>query len=173
MAAASGAIMAGMSINQGIQDSANKRLSGKIQAQVAESNARFAEIQSEDAIRRGGKAESEYRGQAARVISDQRTSFAGQGVQVNTGTAAAIQDETAIIAEEQALQIRSNAWREAWGYKVQAQGYSSAGKFAQMSANNDAKNSLITGGMRGLEYGAQSWDAYDKRAAEKKKNGDK
>lgn len=163
MAAAASVIMAGMSLNQGIQDNANKRLAGKIQAQIAEQNARFADIQGQDAIDRGAKAESQYRDQVKRVIGDQRASYAGQGVEVNSGSAQAVQDETAVIGEEQALTIRSNAWREAWGYKVQAAGYQSGGAFAQMQANNEGRNSLITGGMKSLEYGSDAYDRYSKK----------
>ena len=55
------------------------------------------------------------------------------------------------------MTIENNAWREAWGYKVQA--VSGQGQAAQtrLAANNVMDNTLLTGGLQAANYGAQAY----------------
>jgi hypothetical protein len=56
------------------------------------------------------------------VIGTQRAEFAAQGVDVGSGSAVDVQKDTAYQGEIDALTLRTNAAREAWGYTVEAQG---------------------------------------------------
>jgi hypothetical protein len=101
---------------------------GKAQQEVAESeaqlsdyNAQVAQVQAQDAIARGGEKESTFRSQVRGVIGSQRAGFAGANVDVGYGSAADVQADAAFLGELDALTIRNNAAREAWGYKVQAE----------------------------------------------------
>lgn len=90
------------------------------EADMQEYNAKVAELQAEDASQRGDIQASRYKEQIRAVVGRQRTAYGAQGVDVASGTPLAVQADTTAIGEMDALQLKSNAAREAWGYKVEA-----------------------------------------------------
>ena len=127
---------------------------GNYEAQIAETNARYADLAAEDTLARGDKTSSQVRREGKRVKGAQRAGFAGQGVDVNTGTAQAVQDSTETLSEMDALTVKNNAWREAWGYKTQAQDYRAQGRMARLSTKFDRATTLLTGGLQTIRSGA-------------------
>ncbi len=123
---------------------------GIYQQQIAESNARSLETMAGDSLERGKQASSLVRQKAKSLKGSQRAGYAGQGVDVNSGTALAVQDETFTMGELDALTVKNNAWREAWGYKVEAQQTRAGGRFGSIANRNAASNTLLTGGLGGL-----------------------
>lgn len=118
---------------------------GAYQKEMYDTNARLAGYQAEDAIRRGNQEAINYKTQAKKTIGAQRAALAASGVDISDGSALDIQQETAAQGAEGALQIKNNAWREAWGYRVQANQYSAQGYMAKSAADFQAKNTLLTG----------------------------
>jgi hypothetical protein len=101
---------------------------GRAQQQVAESeaaladyNAHIADLQAPDAIERGAEQESRFRTQVRDLVAKQRTGFAAGGIDVNYGSAAAVQADATMLGELDARTIRTNAIREAWGFQVQGE----------------------------------------------------
>jgi hypothetical protein len=92
-------------------------------AQQSEFNAHVADLQAADATTRGAEEESRFRTSVRGLIGSQRAGFAGQGVDVGSGSALDVQADAAYLGELDALTIRSNAAREAWGYQVQSENY--------------------------------------------------
>lgn len=129
------------------------------QRNVAEINSKLADLKGEDALQRGEDAARDYKKQVNRMIGSQRAAFAAQGVDVGYGSAADIQADTATQGELDILTIRSNAFREAWGYKVEANNYTAQGQFAEMGGNMQANNTLLTGGVAALGSGLQAYSA--------------
>lgn len=192
---ASSAALGAGAINSGVSaynQSEALKMQGEYQKQIYEQNTRFAEAQSTDAIRRGDKdaVERLRRGNRdvstikknrAQTIGAQRASLAAQGLDIESGSAADIQAETAALGAEDmisadeaakldALTIKNNAWREAWGFKVQAFDYSTRGQLALSTSQNQARNTLVTGGLQTLNYGLQSYDTYSKNKSTKGKS---
>jgi hypothetical protein len=99
-------------------DAANA--AGESEAKRDEYNAGIADLQAQDALARGAVDESRFRTSVRGLIGSQRAGFAAQGVDVGSGSAADVQADAAYLGELDALQIRSNAAREAWGYRVEA-----------------------------------------------------
>lgn len=95
----------------------------RYQQQVAENNKKIAEWQAQDALERGRIEEIEHRRQVGGLIGTQRAALAGAGVEVDTGTAAELTADTAQVGELEAQNIRANAEREAYGYRIQAYNY--------------------------------------------------
>ena len=77
-------------------------------------------MQSQDAIARGTEAENSYRTQVRGIIGQQRAGIAANNIDVAFGSAVDTQADAAFLGELDALTIRTNAAREAWGYDVQA-----------------------------------------------------
>jgi hypothetical protein len=91
----------------------------RYQAQVAENNRIIAEQQAKDAEMRGQMAEDARRQQTRALIGRQRTALAANGVMVDDGSALDITSDTAAQGEIDALTLRANAAREAYGYRAQ------------------------------------------------------
>jgi hypothetical protein len=117
------------------------------QKSQANTNAVYAEMQGADAIKRGDKEARALKGQGKKLIGSQRAAAAAQGIEVDSGSALDTQEDTAGLVAEDALTIKNNAWREAWGYKVQASNYQGQGAMAGLAAKNTSRSSLVTGGL--------------------------
>lgn len=120
---------------------------GSYEANEHAFNARIAELQGDDAIRRGEEDQQAIRLERRRMIGRQRASAASQGVDVNAGSALAAQEETAYYGELDAQTAKTNAYLEALGYKSQAIEQSGQAKMKKLAAKYGARNTLLTGGM--------------------------
>jgi hypothetical protein len=120
--------------------------SGKINQNIAETNAKVTDFQATDAINRGKIEEDNLRLEVRRVIGAQRAAYAGQNVDVNEGSASVAQEDTAYLGELDALTIRNNAAREAYGYKVESFNQRSQGSLDRMRGTTQAATTLLTAG---------------------------
>lgn len=84
-------------------------------------NAAVAELQAKDALDRGTQEEQRFRAGVRGIIGAQRAGFAASNIDVGFGSALDVQADAAELGELDALTIRTNAAREAWGYKVEAE----------------------------------------------------
>jgi len=134
------------------QSQAEKTL-GAYRKQVANQNASLADMQADDATMRGDVAAQRQRARTASAVGSIRAGMASQGVDVNSGSASDVQASTAGIGALDELTIKNNAWREAWGYRVQSFQATSQGRYAEQAANNQSNQTLLTGGMTALTYG--------------------
>jgi hypothetical protein len=91
------------------------------QAKLAEYNASVADLQAKDAVQRAAESESNFRSGVRGMIGAQRAGFAAGNIDVAYGSAIDVQADAAYLGELDALTIRTNGVREAWGFKVQAQ----------------------------------------------------
>ena len=143
------------------------------QATVARNNATYADTQATDATNRGSLAEKQYRLQVSQLAGRQRASLAANGVVVDSGSALDITTDTATLGEQDALTIRSNAAREALGYKQQAYNFRSDASGYDATAGldimkgNAAASAAQTGMLSTLIGGAGSvaskWYSYNQK----------
>lgn len=133
-------------------------------AGVAEANAQASDYRAKDAIERGAIDEATHRTQVKQLIGRQRTALAAQGQDLASGSALDVQVDTAKQAEPDALTIRANAAREAWGYKMtgfnersQAVDLRAQGQIAKARGRNAAVQTILTDGTKLLyqKYGSQ------------------
>lgn len=89
-------------------------------AGISDYNAHVAELQAADAVTRGQLEEQRYRTQVRGIVAGQRAGLAGANVDVNSGSALDVAADAATLGELDALTIRTNAARQAWGFQVQA-----------------------------------------------------
>lgn len=164
---ATGLIAAGGLLVQAVSSSASaygqseaQKLQGAYQQKIASNNAELATLQSDDAIRRGEQSATNINTKARVIVGAQRAGFASQGVDVNSGSAADVQADTAAMSAADARTVRINAMREAWGYKVQALDATSRGQMAAFSADNESRNTLLTGGLKTIGYGFKAGTTF-------------
>jgi hypothetical protein len=150
--------------------------SANAEADMMDYNASVAEIQAEQTVEQGAVEAARYKEQMEGVVGAQRVAFAGQGVDVSSGSALAVQADTQAIAEMDALQIKSNAARQAWGYKVEAYDSKKRALYARHegvmlakagTANAWAQGIQGVGGMlsTGLNYSAMRYGFDTPRSA--------
>lgn len=82
-------------------------------------NAKLGEIRAQDAEARGLLKESRFKGQVSQLQATQRSALAASGIQVDVGTAGDIVSETAFLGNLDALTIRHNTAKEAFGFRAQ------------------------------------------------------
>jgi len=131
----------------------NSYQQGKYLDEVAKVNAGISNQAAKDAIARGSQEADQQRIYTGQVIGSQRTGFAGNGIDVNTGTAGQIQNDTAALGELDALTIINNAAREAYGYKVQAMDQRQQGRLARWQGNMAATGSILGGIEKAVTFG--------------------
>lgn len=161
-AASSGANAIGTAAQTYSQSQAIKA-QGRFQKNQLEFNASVAELQAEDAITRGNKEALNKRKQSKQVIGSQRAALAAQGIEVNADTASQIQEDTAGLAAEDIITIKNNAWREAWGYRVQAQDLRTQAAMAKSAARFNQTQTILTGGLqfaRDVSGGVKDYHSY-------------
>lgn len=122
------------------------------QAAVDRNNAKVAEWQAQDAEQRGKEEERKRRLLTGQQKGAQRTAFAANGIDLGSESVAETLADTEMIGELDALTIRSNAKREAYGYRVQGANYNAsavnntfAGKNAKAAANTKATSTILGG----------------------------
>jgi len=91
------------------------------QAELAEYNAAIADIQARDTEVTGDQAAQRFRSRTKGLIGEQRAGIAAGNIDVGYGSAVDVQADAALLGELDALTVRTNAAREAWGFRVEAE----------------------------------------------------
>lgn len=133
---------------------------GNYEASLHRINAQLAEEQAADAIARGHEAEGRHRRGARQMAGAQRARLAAQGIAVDSGSALDIQAETHALSELDALTIRNNAKREAWGFRVDAWNSRVRGQLSQQAGRNEARMARQRGYSTLLTGATQAYDLY-------------
>lgn len=142
-AVASGA-RTGMGFMQDQQEAQGASLRGRFENDVAERNAQIAEKQGADASNLGELEANRERGQTGQEISSGRAAAGASGADVSTGSAAAQTASQQLIGDVDALTIRNNAARQAWGFDVQAANERMQGRLAQLAGENEAATDRVS-----------------------------
>ena len=126
------------------------------QAAVADANARIAEINAQTELADGQQRIATATAQYGRLKSSQRAALGANGVAIDEGSAADVQQSTDALREADKAQLEINAMRSAFGQRTQA-GMARANA-AGISPGMAAATSLLGSG--GLV--AQRWYQFGK-----------
>jgi hypothetical protein len=130
------------------QRNANRaaEMRGEFEAGLLETQAGMLGESALDVERRADIEVGRHRAAARRLKGAQRASMAAQGLDLASGSAAAIQEETEFLSELDALTIKNDAAREAWGYRVAAWDARGRAALARMGGGGPSPYStLLTG----------------------------
>lgn len=111
---------------------------------TGERNARLGELQAQDTLARGNIDEERYLRYVAQVTGGQKAAFGQRNVK-RSGTAIDLLADTEQVGGENALTIRNDAAREAWGLRVGAADDRRYGRAARPQSQYAAGGSLLTG----------------------------
>lgn len=133
------------------------------QSQVARRNQDLMARQSADALQRGQMAEENRRRLMQQQLGQQTARLAAHGTDLE-GSPLDILGDTRAAGELDALTIRANATREAYGYHVQGLGYSNQSILESTRAANSVytPNYLGAGGslLAGASTLAERWKRF-------------
>jgi glucan-binding YG repeat protein len=150
----------------GVQQAQAQKAAGQAQEAQAKENAKAANVQAQNAVLTGQIEEDRRRQQTRRMLATQRTAFAANNVDMSSGSAADILGDTAAIGEQDALTIRANAAREAWGYKVDANNSMNQGRMANAAAKNNATGTYLTTAGNAMSQGSQiDWSSFSSKSS--------
>jgi len=107
------------------------RAAAESMAGLHEYNASIARMQAADAIERGAEDEARFRQSLNLLIGTQTAATAANNIDVNYGSAVDVRADAAFLGEMDALTIRTNAAREAWGFNVAATDYGMRAEIAR------------------------------------------
>lgn len=166
---ASGSIMAGMYGVQAInaystgQNNANAiKGQAAYTSMIARSNERLSEMSAIDALKQGDLAAGKIRRDASRVRGAQKVNLAAQGIDINSGSAVDLQTETETMSQYDIDTAKNNAWRAAWGYRVQANNFEGQARMAEIGGKYGARATVLTAGIQAAGYAAQAGYQYQK-----------
>ncbi len=124
----------------------SQKAEGRYNEAVAKNNAAAAEAQAKQSEQLGSIDEDRQRARMRQMIGKQRAAFAANNIDSSSGTALDLISETAQFGEEDALAIRANAARDAWGFRTQGMNYRAQGTLARAQARNQGTATLLSTG---------------------------
>lgn len=136
----------------------------KYNAKVADMNARISDRRAIDALERGKIEEQSKRREVAQLRGRQEAAMAANGVDLSFGSPLETLVDTAVIGELDALTVRSNASREAYGFKVDAANKVADGNLSRMNAKASRTAGYLSAAGTLLSGGADAWGSYRKRS---------
>lgn len=141
------AVQAGASIYGGIQA---QRMAGQ--------QRRVANRMAEGVLQRGAFEAEQYQRQLDQLIGRQTVGIAAQDIDLTSGTAALIGEQTREAGAQDLAQIRENARLEAWGIRRQ-------GAINARGLQNQAIGSFLSAGTTLLTspFGQDSWSRFTGR----------
>lgn len=135
----------GLSLASGVMGASNSISQGNYQSSLLRQNAVLKNQAADEALIAGNTSADWQRVKANQAIGTQRSVQAANGIDVNSGSSAQLQDDTAMLGELDALTIQNNAAREAYGYRVQASQDIANSKQVKKNAKNSALGSILGG----------------------------
>ncbi|MBA4359811.1 MAG: hypothetical protein C0411_03650 [Pseudomonas sp.] len=129
----------------GMMGAQNAKQEGAYNSGMLKQNAAFKDQTAQETLNAGDTSADWQRVRAGQAVGTQRSAQAANGIDVNSGSAAQLQDDTAMLGELDALTIQNNAAREAYGYKTQAQQDRSNAQQVLTNAGNKATGSILGG----------------------------
>ncbi len=129
----------------GMMGAQNAKQEGAFNSSMLTGNAALKDQAAQETINAGDTSADWQRVRTGQAVGTQRSVQAANGIDVNSGSAAQLQDDTAMLGELDALTIQNNAAREAYGYKVQAKQDRLNATQVTTNAGNKATGSILGG----------------------------
>jgi hypothetical protein len=145
-------VAGGMALYGAISKGQAEKEAADANASALRRNAQLSELAAADARARGEEAASRVVMQGENVKGVQEVAYAGQGVDISSGSAARTVADTATITKMDEVTARNNLQREAWGLDATARNQ----RAAALDAEAAGQAALVGGIIGGAAAGASS-----------------
>jgi len=151
------------SANAAKNSAASTQIQLNFQADMAKINERLNESNAQTSLLAGQRQEQNVRLRTAQLKSTQRASMAANGIDLGSDTALNVLTTTDYMGEVDALQTATNAVRQAWGYRTNAQNFASEAAMKRASASGiDPNSSYMTSLLGNAGTVATNWYMMNK-----------
>lgn len=155
-----GGINIGMQLFGASEEAKAQKRQAEFAAQQLEFNSRMAERDANEIVKRADLDVQQFQRKGALVRGAQRASMAAQGIDIDSGSAQAIAEETNANLVEDITNIKNNAIMEAYGYRVQASQMRQQANMTRAAGRQAASNTLLAGGARAVSGAASTYSNY-------------
>jgi hypothetical protein len=132
-------------------------------ASVSRANAQIASWRAASILQAGADAEQRQRLRTAQTVGSLRARLAANGVDLTQGSALNLLQDADFVGERDALTIRDNAAKDAWGAKVQETSYLNEAAMSEATADSISPSSaMATSLLSSAGRVASSWYSYSK-----------
>lgn len=121
---------------------------GQVAKQVGRNNQVMAEYAAQDALRKGEEQAIQARRRGDQVKGAARANMAAKGLDLNSGTAAELQDQTDFFSESDQNTARFNAQRDAWSMRAGGANARAQGDAGAQQGNLQAFSTVLGTGSR-------------------------
>lgn len=140
------------------------------QADIADINARIAELGAQSELAAGEKQVAAQTLRAGQIKGAQRAAMAANGIDLGEGSAAEVQASTDIMKDIDKDTITANAVRSAWGYRTQATNSQIEALTKRATASGISPLGSVASSLLGSAGSvASTWYDYTKGAEDKGK----
>lgn len=143
----------------GISQANAAKVRGTWEKERAKTNAMLIDMQKTDILEQAEVEASEYEKEVSQMLGAQDAAFAAQGIDINTGTAQEIKNQTRELGDQDIKAIKNNAWKQAWGLEFEMEAELERGKFAQKTADTQAKQQIISSGISAVNTGLKFYNS--------------
>jgi len=151
-------IMAVVSIVGAAYGAQQQQKQGRFQKATADYNARVNENEAEETRNAGVEQENIQRRRTAELLSKQKAQLGAANIDLTSGSALQLQQDTVTLGEADALRIRSNFENRAGSLDTGATLLTSQGEFAESAGRSAAFGTLLQGTSSALGTGvADKW----------------
>lgn len=126
------------------------RAQGDVESIISGINSRIASLQSAETIEAGDIAASREELKSQQVQGSILSSQGASGIDVGSGSSALVRNAARSVGTQDALTIRNNAQRQAFGFQTQALSETSKGQIAQLTAKAQADQDILNGGLSAI-----------------------
>ena len=123
----------------------NIERTAKLNKQISDMNAEFAELDAFDAEIEGFSEIAKYQSVVDQTLGEQRANLGAADVDINYGNVGDIQKETRFIAEINKMEIEKRAQEKSLGYKAEARSIRLGGVLDQAAAKTKAGATRLQG----------------------------
>lgn len=134
----------------------------KFNAKTQEMNAKISEARARDSLERGKLDEQQKRNEVAQIKGRQQAAMAANGVDIGYGSPLDTLVDTATMGELDALTVRSNAAREAYGHDVEAANKRADAQLSRMNAKASKTAGYLSAASSLLTGAGNAWGSYRK-----------
>lgn len=153
---------------------ASEQGAANAQKRIARQNAEIAE-RNADLTMAGGESDAQALGFRNRAMSGALKAHQGaSGVDVNSGSALDVQESQHALGMFDQMTLRSNAAREAFGFKVQAKQFRDEAAIAKAKANNagvSAGINVLSSLVGGASSASSAYSQWENAAAKGESTG--
>lgn len=137
--------MAALQLAGGYFAAQNIRSTAKLNRDIADMNAEFAELDAYDATTEGFTQQARYQSVIDTTLADQQAIMTAQDIDVNYGSAASVAAETKMMGQLNMMEIEKRAQEQALGYKRQARDIRLGSSIQQADAKTRAGQAMLSG----------------------------